>query len=85
MKLKESHIIKFGGVYYTDKYNITWIDIYKKKKRSKLRFYNNNGIFNVYVVSNEKDSTRKKEHYEIIQLTTIKSYIKFRLLIFIFN
>jgi len=77
MKLKEKNIIKKGGSYYTDKFGVQWIEIIINS-RSKLIFYNYGTGFNVYLTSNEEKTMP-------IQLTTIKSILKLKLLLFILN
>jgi hypothetical protein len=86
MKLKEKHIIKAGGVYCTDKFNVKWIDLnIGEESRSRLRFYNYGAGFNVYVVSNEESRTTIGTYTDCVQFTTIKWWLKFQLLLFVFN
>ena len=79
MKLQEKHIIKAGGTYYVDKHKTQWIELILKDKRSKLWFYNCGSCFNVYVQAlTSHDET-------LVQFTTIKSWLKFKLLLFVFK
>ncbi|MCG8902234.1 hypothetical protein G1K97_10320 [Tenacibaculum finnmarkense] len=73
--LSEEYIIKKGGEYYIDKFQTKWIDYGKTKKdaRSFLRLYNYGEGFNVYLVSLDKEAN-------IIQLTTIKRTLTFKIL-----
>lgn len=72
--LKEKHILKLGANVFTDAYNVKWIELWKgdENRRNWLRFYNYGNGFNVYLMSNEGK--------ENIQLITMSSWIKFKIL-----
>lgn len=83
MKLKEEHIIKAGGTYYTDKFNTKWIvlDVEPDDEenpdaggRSKFQFYNTGDGFNVYI------SDKHEINCQSVQFTFVKSLEKFKLL-----
>ena len=82
MRLKDRHIIKCGGKYYIDRFNVKWIDYKPINGRSLLRFFNSGNMFNVYVMPIDMGYNI---HSPMVQFTTIKSWWKFKLLIYIFN
>ena len=83
--LKEEHIIKAGGEYRIDQFKTQWIDLQKGEGRSKLVFYNSNGTFNVYVMSNTPNRTTTGTYIDMCQFTVIKTWIAFKILCYIFN
>lgn len=72
--LTEKQIIKAGGKHNRDEYNVRWLELWKddKYRRNWLRFFNYGNGFNVYLMSNEREQS--------IQLTTVSSWIKFKIL-----